>query len=150
MCMWRSEIRLQWGRRQTSTESRHVRVGCPERIGASMGPPTNVDGELDRLMKGGAMNFASMGPPTNVDGESLVLLVYLVFPLCFNGAADKRRRRVVSRAPAATVAVSFNGAADKRRRRVHDTCIRSRLSSCFNGAADKRRRRVQPRQYLNR
>jgi len=89
-----AEIRLQWGRRQTSTESaefiddrrqqRHASMGPPtnvdgeytqpgvldDSIPASMGPPTNVDGEK-RSRRGQAVGTtASMGPPTNVDGET--------------------------------------------------------------------------------
>jgi len=87
-------MRLQWGRRQTSTErtrcalvsTRPTRrfngaadkrrrrvgkaaVGLGTSILASMGPPTNVDGE-EALGDGAEdRSVASMGPPTNVDGE---------------------------------------------------------------------------------
>jgi len=65
---------LQWGRRQTSTE----RPGGPsmdgERVRASMGPPTNVDGEASGERRGERRDAR------------------------FNGAADKRRRRVPGQA----------------------------------------------------
>jgi len=87
-------ILLQWGRRQTSTERWRTSPaigwsGCRFNgaadkrrrrgqeaedlrllfVGASMGPPTNVDGERHRLGAGRGVIGASMGPPTNVDGE---------------------------------------------------------------------------------
>jgi len=91
---WYADAPLQWGRRQTSTERGFVRFAISPSSGASMGPPTNVDGELSRVplsrvplssFNGAAdkrrrrgdtgpacaarYGAASMGPPTNVDGE---------------------------------------------------------------------------------
>jgi len=62
-------MRLQWGRRQASTERRHDRQAPRSGVYASMGPSTSVDGEhqydhSEMVTKGG-----------------------------FNGAVDKRRRR---------------------------------------------------------
>jgi len=63
---------------------------------ASMGPPTNVDGEVVGGQIVGQILDASMGPPTNVDGEPRKQRHWPRGPSRFNGAADKRRRRVVN------------------------------------------------------
>jgi len=84
----------------------------------------------------------------------------------FNGAVDKRRRRVAAAATIAERRARFNGAVDKRRRRDAPTSAElhrlhasmgpstsvdgepqpttsgTSRSFCFNGAVDKRRRRV--------
>jgi len=84
---------LQWGRRQTSTESgSDCRSACLRPL-ASMGPPTNVDGERAAARCVDALDIASMGPPTNVDGETRARRSSRVGAWGFNGAADKRRRR---------------------------------------------------------
>jgi len=59
-----------------------------------MGPPTNVDGERSVLTEAVRAYDASMGPPTNVDGERSRPRSHATKPVRFNGAADKRRRRV--------------------------------------------------------
>jgi len=111
-------VELQWGRRQTSTERRRGRIAsavigggfngaadkrrrrdpsiAPStaiRTAASMGPPTNVDGENQQPNHLTQERYASMGPPTNVDGETALSLSRRARGYGFNGAADKRRRR---------------------------------------------------------
>jgi len=84
---------------------------------ASMGPPTNVDGEMASPLAEAGRPAASMGPPTNVDGERSDVPSWLVRARSFNGAADKRRRRASGGGGGGVERECFNGAADKRRRR---------------------------------
>jgi len=101
---------LQWGRRQTSTERAYVSLGALSKTYASMGPPTNVDGEDPLRWKTPRRIFvlqwgrrqtsterhhdtwrcgigrgASMGPPTNVDGEAVMDQPGPVFPCASMG-----------------------------------------------------------------
>jgi len=115
---------LQWGRRQTSTERPLVlgdRRDAPD--DASMGPPTNVDGEVSVGAShhfGGSMlqwgrrqtstERTDPEPETAIDME-------LQWRSCwsFNGAADKRRRRESLVGYHGIAHGRFNGAADKRK-----------------------------------
>jgi len=68
---------------------------------ASMGPSTSVDGELGHVDVIEILGRASMGPSTSVDGERAEIKVIHHRRSRFNGAVDKRRRRVLGPGPPA-------------------------------------------------
>src|SRR5687768_12937201 len=64
-----SRMRLQWGRRLLSTETRCAACSSRVRLCASMGPSTAVDGDSVRAAEVVIPHTASMGPSTAVDGD---------------------------------------------------------------------------------
>ena len=150
---------LQWGLQSSSTERRRPRRRWSRRTIASMGPSIVVDGEEGCTGRAPTdRRSASMGPSIVVDGESPWPASATPRTRRFNGAVDRRRRRMATVARASprselqwgrrssstesghlAIGVPALEYASMGRRpssteRRADTCHRSSTTStCFNG-----------------
>src|SRR6187549_1998506 len=84
-----------------------------------------------------------MGPPISIDGNPAARPTPDGATTCFNGAADKHRRKPLFTCECRKRSKGFNGAADKHRRKQQQTTFLMEPSTGFNGAADKHRRKPQ-------
>ena len=136
-----ADVRLQWGRRSSATETRRWIVASKDADELQWGRRSSATETRRMFAHLRPVFVASMGPPLFSDGNVERMSTIDSTMNGFNGAAALQRRKHRTLKSCGCERRRFNGAAALQRRKPQRHSPEPHFPHCFNGAAALQRRK---------